>query len=80
VIHPDLRTVVECIVVNVADHVGAVYVSQFSPTPTLADAAAFLSKLDPEIVRLELWRGVQMSVYLLQGSSWVREPRTGGER
>jgi hypothetical protein len=70
VIHPDLKTVVECIVVNVADHVSAVYVSQFSPTPTLADAAAFLTRLDPEIERLELWRGVQRTEYVLNNGKW----------
>jgi hypothetical protein len=69
-VHPKLRTVVECIVVNCAEHIGAIYVSQFSPPPSLQDAAAFLARLDPEIARLELWRGVQRTEYMLNNGKW----------
>jgi hypothetical protein len=75
-VHPDLKTVVQVIICNYADHVGAIYVSQFSPSPTLEDAAAFLTRLDPEITRLELWRGVQMNVYTkTNNDEWRKETR-----
>ena len=69
-VHPDLRTVVQCIVVNVEDHVGAVYVSQFSPSPDLEGAVKVLRRVDPDIARLELWRGVQRVEYILMNGKW----------
>jgi hypothetical protein len=69
-VHPTLKTVVQVIIANLEDHVGAIYVSQFSPTPAFADAATFLARLDPEITRLELWRGVQRTEYVLRNSRW----------
>jgi hypothetical protein len=71
-VHPGLKTVVQCIVVNVEDHIGAVYVGQFSPPADLEGAVRVLRRVDPDIARVELWRGVQRTEYVQTNDKWEK--------
>ena len=74
-IHPELKTVVQVIIANLEEHIGAIYVSQFSPAPDLEGAVRVLRRVDPDIARVELWRGVQRTEYVKTNTNEWRKAR-----